>query len=145
MIVSIPLDINDLLLLLKKFPWPRPEHCPRCSSPGLWGHGFVDSWFDAISSALPLKRYRCRNCKCVVKLKPAGYFKRFQASIDTIRASISPTVGTDPLNTISRQRRHHWLTALKKKTLAILGLGTDLKQAFENLIDMGIVPVSRAV
>lgn len=146
MIISIPVDINLVFLLLKKFPWPRPDHCPNCNNPSLWGHGFVDACFDGIKSVVPLKRYRCCNCGCTIKLKPEGYFKRFQASVETIRNSIDSILTTGkPIKDTGRQRQRHWFIALKRKATAVLALGLDLKQAFERLIVMGFIPVSRAI
>lgn len=146
MIICIPLDFNLLLALTKDFTWPRPSHCPRCRNPKLWGHGFVDACFDGIDAVVPLKRYRCCNCRCIIKLRPEGYFKRFQAPIETIRTSIDSMVTAGKiLQNISRQRQRHWLVALKKKAAAVYGLGADLKTAFEELITMGLIPVSRAI
>jgi hypothetical protein len=34
---------------------------------------------------------------------------------------------------------------LKRKATAVLELGLNLKQAFERLIVMGVIPVSRAI
>ena len=87
--MSIPVDIKRLLKLKKDYPWPKPDQCSNCKNPNLWGHGFVDAFFDCEKDALPLKRYRCPNCNSVIKLKPEGYFSRFHATIDTIRKSIT--------------------------------------------------------
>lgn len=106
----------------------------------------MDACFDGIDAAVPLKRYRCCNCRCIIKLRPVGYFKRFQAPIETIRTGIDSMVSTGKtLCNISRQRQRHWLVALKKKAAAVFGLGADLKAAFEELIDLGIIPVSRSI
>lgn len=145
MIMSVSVDINLLLKLLRKFPWPRPECCSECNNPKLWGHGFVDSLFDFSKKPIPVKRYICPNCGCVIKLRPEGYFKQFQASIDTIRSSLDSILSTDKaIKDITRQRRRHWFVALKRKAAAAFGLNADLKQAFEKLIADGIIPVSRA-
>jgi hypothetical protein len=146
MIISVPVDINLLLDLLRKFPWPRPDCCPECNNPKLWGHGFADSLFDFAKKTIPLKRYICPNCGCVIKLRPQGYFKRFQASIDTIRNCIdSISVTGKTIKDIARQRQRHWFVALQRKVAAVFGLNVDLKQAFEKLIASGIIPVSRAI
>ena len=106
----------------------------------------MDACFDGIDTLVPLKRYRCRNCRCIITLRPEGYFKRFQAPIETIRTSIDSMVTTGKaLCHISRQRQRHWLVALKKKAAAVYGLGADLKAAFEELIPLDLIPVSRAI
>lgn len=105
----------------------------------------MDSCLDGINFAVPLKRYRCCNCRSVIKLKPEGYFERFQAPVATIRSCIGAMVTAGKtLKNISRQRQRHWFAALKKKAVALFGLGADLKSAFESLIARDIVPVSRA-
>ena len=94
MIMSIPVDIKRLVELKRDYPWSKPDHCTNCKNPNLWGHGFVDAFFDCEKVALPLKRYRCPNCGKVIKLKPQGYFNRFHATIDTIRKSITSLATT---------------------------------------------------
>lgn len=146
MIISVPVDINLLLTLLRDYIWSKPQHCPRCNGNRLWGHGFVYAFFDFSKEAVPLKRYRCPDCRCVIRLRPEGYFKRFQAPIETIQNSIKSLVNCGaPLKEISRQRQRHWLMALKRKALAVLGLGTEVIQAFETLITLGRIPVSRSI
>ena len=88
MIIFIPVVLKTILKEGKKYSWPRPERCPRCDRYKVWGHGYVLSIFDGFIHSLWLKRYRCPQCHCIIKLRPAGYFKRFQASINTIRTSI---------------------------------------------------------
>jgi hypothetical protein len=81
----------------------------------------------------------------VIKLRPEGYFKRFQASIDTIRSSLDSISTTGKtIKDITRQRQRHWFVTLKRKAAAAFGLNADLKQAFEKLIAGGVIPVSRA-
>jgi hypothetical protein len=81
----------------------------------------------------------------VIKLRPDGYFQRFQASIAAIRNNIHSRLNQKKATEgISRQRRDHWFNALKRKAAALLGLGSDLKQAFENLMSKGIIPASRS-
>jgi len=146
MIISVPVDINLLLDLLRKFPWPRPDSCPECNNPKLWGHGFADCLFDFANKTIPLKRYICPNCGCVIKLRPEGYFKRFQASIDTIRNCIDSISATGKtIKNIARQRQRHWYVALKRKAAAAFGINAGLKQAFEKLIAGGVIPVSRII
>ena len=146
MIMSIPVDFNLLLNLKKNYPWPRPDHCSNCNNPNLWGHGFVDTFFDCEKFALPLKRYRCPNCGNVIKLKPQGYFNRFHATIDTIRESISSLAITGKYITgITYQRQYRWLTALIRHATARYKLCANLTQVFEKMIAGGKIPVCRTI
>jgi hypothetical protein len=50
----------------------------------LRGHGFAEAIFDGYDRSLLLKLYRCPDCGYVIRLRPQGYFKRFQTQIETI-------------------------------------------------------------
>ena len=144
--MSVSVDINLLLKLLRKFPWPRPDCCSECNNPKLWGHGFVDSLFDFSKKAIPVKRYICPNCGCVIKLRPKGISNGFKPRLTRFAiASIPYRVTGKTIKDIARQRRRHWFVALKRKVAAAFGLNADLKQAFEKLIAGGIIPVSRSI
>jgi hypothetical protein len=80
-------------------------------------------------------------------MRPAGYFKKFQASIATILTCIAIRLAYGYWSSdVSRSRQRHWLKALKKKALAFLGLDwmDHLAAALELLIHMGHIPVSRS-
>jgi len=146
MIMSIPVDIKRLLKLKKDYPWPKPDQCSNCKNPNLWGHGFVDAFFDCEKDALPLKRYRCPNCNSVIKLKPEGYFSRFHATIDTIRKSITSLATTGKyIPGVSYQRQYRWLTALIRHATARYKLCANLAQVFDKLIACSKIPVCRTI
>ncbi len=95
-----------------------------------------------------LRRYRCAQCRCVLRLRPAAYWSRFQASIADIRTSITHRLKTCRyLSYFSRTRQRHWLKALKRKAHAYLGdvVSKDLLSAFEHLLELGKIPVSRSI
>jgi len=136
------------LELGKEFPWERPERCPRCGNCRIWGHGFVEAYFDKIRKTIWLRRYRCPRCRTVIKLKPSGYFRRFQSSIETIRESIAHRLYHHlwPPGS-SRQRQGHWLRSYLLKIkfyLGLNGLSGEIMEAFETLVSQGVNPVSRS-
>ena len=148
MILSVPAKLKEIYEKGRKYPWPKSKGCPRCHGLRLWGHGYVVAYFDEIDGPLYLRRYRCPDCRCVVRLKPEGFWARFQASIETIRSCIGHRLRTGCyLPCISRTRQGHWLRALKRKACAYLGEITtlDLAHGFERLVEMGKVPVSRSI
>jgi len=146
MIMSIPVDIKRLVKLKKGYPWSKPDHCTNCKNPNLWGHGFVDAFFDCEKDPLPLKRYRCPNCGNVIKLKPQGYFNRFHATIDTIRESISSLAATGKYITgVTYQRQYRWLNALIRHATARYKLCANLAQVFEKMIAGSKIPVCRTI
>ena len=124
MIFSVFVSIKEIVSRGRDFPWPRPDACPRCNGHRIWGHGFVTTFFDGFSCQVLLRRYRCPDCHCVLRLRPSGYFKRFQATIETIRSSIAFRLqnGRWPQGLL-RARQGHWLRSLRRKTLAYFGQG----------------------
>ena len=148
MIIFFSVVLKDIFIKGRDYPWPKPDRCPRCKAYKLWGHGFVTALFDGYNQPLFMKRYRCPVCKCVIRLRPRGYFKRFQASVETIRSSISHKLKTGrwPPGT-THTRQCHWLRALRRKVVAFLNNTWDhgLLKAFDYLIEQGHSPVSRSI
>jgi hypothetical protein len=95
-----------------------------------------------------LRRYRCPECRCVLRLRPSDYFKRIQAPIETIRSSIAFRLvnGRWPPGG-SRSRQGHWLRSLSRKVCAYFGqvLGNRLVEWFDELMRRGETPVSRRI
>lgn len=148
MIICFLVDFKKLIELGRKYPWPKPKQCLRCKGCRLWGHGFVLACFDGYNQTLEIKRCRCPDCDCIFRFRPEGYFKRFQADIETIRSSIASKVQTGKWKTgISGARQLHWFRALGRKIKAHLTDVWDqgVLAAFDYLADRGIVPVSRSI
>jgi hypothetical protein len=148
MVIFFPVILKELFLLGRNYPWPRPDSCPRCCSYRLWGHGYVWAYFDGYDQSFTLKRYRCPDCGCVIRLRPRGYFKRFQASIAVIRSSIAIKSRANKWRPdIERERQRHWYRSLCKRIRAYL---TDawhhgILAGFDHLLALGQIPVSRAI
>lgn len=145
MIIPYDVDMMKLFRMKLDYPWSRPLRCPHCNSTRLWGHGFVSRYFDGFNDPLVLKRYRCRDCHTVLQFRPKGYFRRFQASIETIEKCIQSFLQHKKyLPGISRQRQRHWIRGLQMKAAAYAKRsGNWLLDTFRNLITKGIVPISR--
>ena len=147
MILPIDLDLKKISQLGKNYPWPRPSSC-RCGNPMVWGHGFVQVCFAGFSNPLEFRRYRCPLCRCVIRLRPKGYFERIQTSAATIRSILDFRIMTGfwPQGTKTNRCRH-WLSALKRNAVIILGIGwhRHLMAAFDRLSKMGRVPVCRTI
>src|SRR5271166_5000084 len=110
MIVSVNVCLEELTRLGRLFKWKKPKCCPKCKF-RLWGHGFVARYFSKLKDALFLKRYRCSRCGCVVTLRPAGFWKRYQTSANEIYEALRFRLSkfTWPPG-FSRQRGGHWLS-----------------------------------
>ena len=148
MIIYFSVVLKDLFNLGRNYPWPKPDRGPHCNGCRLWGHGFVSACFDGYDQPFWLKRYRCPDCRCVMRLRPEGYFKGFQASIAIIRSSIVSKAQTGRwIPGIGRTRQCHWFKALRKKIKVYL---TDtwkqgIVAAFDYLGQLGQIPVSRSI
>lgn len=146
MILSVCVKLKDIDEQGRNFKWPKPDDCPRCRSVRIWGHGYVLANFDGFAASLWLRRYRCPDCNCIIRMKPEGYFRRFQTPIHTIIACLTQRLSGGVWDAgFSTSRQRHWLAALKRKTMAYFGVGNDWISAFYRLKDMGRIPVSRAI
>lgn len=148
MIISFPVSLKSLFIEGRAYLWPKPKRCPRCKSCKVWGHGYCTGLFDGFNQPLFLKRFRCPDCRCIMRCRPSGYFNRFQASIRSIRASIvGKATNKGWLKRISRSRQAHWWRALLQRISAFYGFYPQLKviKGFDHFRALGQVPVSRAI
>ena len=146
MIYPVAVILKELSAQGKSYSWPRPELCPHCRQSHVWGHGFVLAFFDGFPEGIYLRRWRCPACRCVIRMKPAGYFKRFWASAEVIRQDLSCRIKTGkwpPGHAGSRRR--HWMKSLIQNIQLYLGnqFVDDLITGFDILVDQGRIPVSR--
>ena len=146
LLLQVDVCVKEIFEKGKRFVWPRPSCCPRCGG-RIWGHGYVAAFFDGFRKALFLRRYRCPDCKVVLRLRPKEYFPRFQASILTILSSLSHRLQFRHWpSLLSRQRGGHWLRALWRKVRSYWGFKWrgDWVEAFWSFWEQGVVPVSRS-
>lgn len=93
----------------RAFPWPRPPYCPRCGGKRLWGHGYVERYFDEQVNPLPMKRWRCPDCGAVHTMRPSSHWRGFWASVVMILNSLKAKLaGGNWLMQVSRQRQQYW-------------------------------------
>jgi len=148
MVIFFPVILKELSEKARSYPWPKPERCPKCGACRVWGHGYFMAIFDGFRQLLLLKRYRCPDCGCVIRCRPAGYFKRFQAPIHTIRESISSKGSKGRwLPDISRTRQAHWWRALTRRAAAFLekSFCRVTAEDFDRLQVFGKIPVTRSI
>ncbi len=148
MIIKVKADIKHIFKLGKRYKWQKPARCHHCNEPTLWGHGFVLSFFDGFDQGVYLKRYRCPYCHTVFKLKPYGYFSRFQANIKRIFSSILNRVYKGRyLPGLSWSRQHFWFTALKRNITAYLSntWHQGVTAGFVELVRIGKIPVTKSI
>jgi hypothetical protein len=148
MIFSVLVSIKEIIERGRNFRWPRPAVCPRCEGRRIWSHGFITAFFDGFSDQVFLRRYRCPECGCVMRVRPSGYFERVQAPIETIRSCLRFRIknGRWPPGR-SRSRQGHWLRSLSRKVCAYFGQGWSnrLVEGFDELIRREENPVCRRI
>jgi hypothetical protein len=148
MVILVEAELKQIVEQQRAYPWPRPARCPRCQACRLWGHGFVVAYFDESRAVVYLKRFRCPGCRCVIRLRPKGYFQRFQASIQRIYACLRQRLVDGRYDTeLSRSRQRHWMRALQRQVAAYLGQGfrSRLLEGFSALMQRGRVPVAGGI
>jgi len=148
MIQFVEVLLKEIFTQGRDFSWKRPSKCPRCNRHKVWGHGHVSALFDGFNESLWLKRYRCPSCGCIILMRPASHFSRFQASIETIGSALKQRINHGkwpPDLTLSRMR--HWLTNFKRQVKAHLPQAwkAGLMSAYDYLVGLGKIPVSRII
>jgi len=132
----------------RNFPWERPSKCPKCSRWKVWGHGFILALFDGFSTPLWLKRYRCPDCKCIIQMRPASHFSRFQASRQIIRSALEERITHGKwVHGLCPSRMRHWLRNLRLQVRIHLteSWKAGLMAGFDRLVELGRIPVSSSI
>lgn len=148
MILRVCVSIKDVLEKGRAFAWSRPRVCPGCAGRRISADGFESRFYDGWCERVWLRRYRCRDCGCAIRVRPEGYFPRFQASIKSIRSRIAHRLDTGRWAVgMSRSRQGHWLRSLRRKVQAHLGgqWMDRLLECFDHLAPTKLVPVSRSI
>lgn len=148
MILFVDVILKEIVAMGKDFSWTKPAKCPCCGNWKVWGHGFVSTIFQGFDKPLLLKRYRCPACKCIITLRPSSHFSRFQSSKHTIRSALSHRINTGKWPSGSAgSRQRHWLYNLKRQAKALLTeeWKDGLIAAFDYIINLGKIPVSRSI
>lgn len=148
MLLFVDVLLKDVFEQGRDFQWPTPACCPNCSHYKVWRHGFVERFFDLFAKALLIRRFRCPQCRCVICCRPASHFSRIRASKIFIRECLSMRLLSGrwpPGSSLSRYR--HWLSNLKRKTVAHFGMECthDLLAAYDSLLMQGHLPVCRSL
>ena len=149
LILFVEVCVKTLVELGRNYSWNKPQQCPKCNGVRLWGHGYVEAYFDeSASSCVYLKRYRCPQCGVVIRLRPLGYWRRIQATIATVRQCLIDRLekGRWPPQCRSARARH-WMGALRRQVRTHLGMSyaDELAEGFSELLSRGVCAVSRAV
>ena len=150
MSLFIMVSVKEIFRLGRKYPFLRPQSCLHvgCGGSRIWGHGFVERYFDDCDGYVELRRWRCPDCGTVYTMRPFGYWPRHHAPIRIILKSLCHKMLRgfwDKTLGLTRQRQEHWLRELRKNIPAFLGMSFTggLIDGFHELIPILSVPVIR--
>lgn len=117
LILHFAVDVKSLFELGKRYPWPKPADCPQCKSKRLWGHGYVERYFEGFSHAVWVKRYRCPDCHAVHTCRPGAFFKRLRYSAVIILCCLlNKILYSRWLGGIERQNQQYWYRSLRRQS-----------------------------
>ncbi len=115
LILHFAVNVKVLYEAGKKYPWPKPEVCPKCKGTRLWGHGYVPRYFEGYWEPLWVKRFRCPDCRAVHTCRPDVFFKRYRYPvIVVILCLLNKIVHGRWLRCIRRQNQLSWLRTVAK-------------------------------
>ena len=52
MINYVSAKLKEIFKMGRDYPWIKPKVCLRCKDSKLWGHGYVESYFDGFNDAV---------------------------------------------------------------------------------------------
>ena len=109
LIVYLSVDITAVSSLGKAYRWPRLRRCPSCRGHRLWGHGYVERYFDGSADALWMKRWRCPECHAVHTMRPDTHWRGFWADRHSIlRSLVNKETNRRWLADLGRERQQYW-------------------------------------
>ena len=145
------LSFKEIIRLGRRYPFPRPPNCLKegCKSQRLWGHGYVEIYFEGYKRPICLRRYRCDDCGCVYTIRPFGYWSRHNVAVRIIFQRLCHRIKHgewDKRGGFTRQRQGHWLRALKKNIRTYLGMSFEgsISEGFHELMHRGRLPILRS-
>jgi hypothetical protein len=135
LILYLSVNLHEVSRAGKGFSWARPFGCPRCNGARLWGHGYVERYFEELDGPVWMKRWRCPECGAIHTARPLEYWRGFWASSSTILASLWTRVEKHRwLESLSRQRQEYWWRGLE-----ISRVVAAMAEGLEELLDAGTI------
>ncbi len=145
LILPFKIDVKRLVEEGKDFCWPRPEQCPRCKGGRLWGHGYVQRYFEGLFEAVWIKRYRCPDCRAVHTLRPLEFYRGFHYSVLTILVSVlNKVVDGRWLKCLSRQVQQYWYKGFCFQASSHSNCMDPDIEVIRELFDQALIPVTHS-
>jgi len=97
-----------------RYSWPKPTRCPKCQGLRLWGHGYVERYFDSIAVAIWLKRFRCPQCNAVHTCCPKGYLRSIRYPAFLVALCLAQKILHGRwIRCLCRQVQQYWYRTLR--------------------------------
>lgn len=145
LVLHVAVDVQRLVELGKKYPWPRPARCLACKSSRLWGHGYVRRYFEGFVHPVWVKRLRCPDCRSVYTLRPDLFYRGFRYSVLTILFSLmTKIVDHRWLPSLPRQNQQYWYRGLRLQGLRLKNILSPDMDTVREIVSSGFVPVSHS-
>jgi hypothetical protein len=146
LVLHVAVDVQGLVKLGKKYPWPRPERCLSCSSSRLWGHGYVQRYFESLTQPLWIRRLRCPDCHTVYTMRPDLFPQRFRYSLKTILSSLMTKIAEGCwLPFVPRQNQQYWLKGLRFQAQRFETVPSPDTDTVQGIISSGFIPASHSL
>lgn len=147
MILYAKVSVKKIFEEEKDYAWRRAERCPKCGSGRLWGHGYVERYFEGFETALWMKRWRCADCGGVHTMRPEGFWRRFRHSVVRIVKSLRGKIsGGEWLGGLGREAQQYWWRGFGKQCVRE-GRNVFKKTlaALERLIEKGVMAATHSL
>jgi len=145
LILHFALDVKRLVEEGKDFCWPRPERCPRCEGRRLWGHGYVQRYFEGWTEGIWIKRYRCPDCRAVHTCRPWEFYRGFHYSrLSILFALLNRIIHGRWVRCLTRQVQQYWWRGLRRQASRFQNVKVPDSHTLGQLLSEGIIPVTHS-
>jgi len=146
LVLHVAVDVQRLVELGKKYPWPKPARCLFCKSSRLWGHGYVLRYFEGFVRPLWIRRLRCPDCRTVYTMRPDLFPRRFRHSLRAILSSLMTKIADGCwLPSLPRQNQQYWFKGLKLQSVRFKNILSPDKATVNEIILSGFIPASHSL
>lgn len=145
LILHFALDVKRLVEEGKDFCWPKPERCPRCEGRRLWGHGYVQRYFEGWTEGIWIKRYRCPDCRAVHTCRPLEFYRGFHYSrLSILLALLNRIIHGRWVRCLTRQVQQYWWKGLRRQASRFQNVKVPDNHTLRQLLSEGIIPVTHS-
>ena len=145
-VLQVAVNVKELFARGKGYPWPRLGRCLSCNSPRVWGHGYVQRYFEGYTQPLWVKRLRCPDCHIVYTLRPDLFYRGFRYSLWTILSSLMTRIVYHRfMPCLPRQNQQYWYKGLLLQAQRLRTVPCPDMHTVKEIISRDLIPVSHAL